>query len=153
MLTFDIAEASATVATKLNSPSPVMITATIDGQVVSWANPWFGFAPTSSPAAPAAPAVPVPAKNEASPEASPDPQPEVSQPEISEPEFSQPQPELHDAPAFKTPPASNQKFAADVGLGPKDSFTRIGYYNAENQVSDGLVFLGNHGGQGSGSFS
>ncbi|CAL3972441.1 unnamed protein product [Diplocarpon coronariae] len=38
------------------------------------------------------------------------------------------------------------------GFSPKSSYKRISYYNAENQMADNVMFLGNHGGQGSGVF-
>ncbi|PBP22455.1 hypothetical protein BUE80_DR006663 [Diplocarpon rosae] len=34
----------------------------------------------------------------------------------------------------------------------ESSYQRIGYYDAENQIADNVTFLGNHGGQGSGTF-
>jgi hypothetical protein len=34
----------------------------------------------------------------------------------------------------------------------KKQFVRTGYYNAAQQKAEGLMFLGNYGGQGSGTF-
>ena len=54
------------------------------------------------------------------------------------------------APAVKAPvvAATKQKQTAD----PNAAYTRSGYYDAESQTLDGLTFLGNYGGSGSGVF-
>lgn len=99
------------------------MTATIDGQVVSWENDYFGgAAPTAAPPAPA----PAPAPVDTAPaEKAPEPS--------SKPETVDDSETTDDAPA------------AAAG-----SWSRVAYYNAESQVADNMVFLGNYGGQGSG---
>lgn len=96
-----------------------IVTATIDGKVVTWENNYFGPGGATSTAAAAAGA----ATSAASVAAS------------------------SAAPAVAAA-AVNQKQTVDSSA----DYTRIGYYNAESQTLDGLTFLGNYGGSGSGVF-
>ncbi|KAM3067696.1 target of Sbf [Clarireedia jacksonii] len=104
------------------NPTTQVVTATIDGQIQTWLNNWFGSTPTpvaasdSTTLALHTTAVPKTALSSAVPTTS-----------SSAPD--------------KT---SNLEFTSS------DSFSRIGYYNSVQQILDNLVFLGNHGGQGSG---
>jgi len=45
--------------------------------------------------------------------------------------------------------SANDGVPATGGAG---TYERVGYYHADSQKLDNLVFLGNHGGQGSGVF-
>ncbi|KAK3341073.1 putative TOS1-like glycosyl hydrolase-domain-containing protein [Lasiosphaeria hispida] len=102
------------------------VTAVIDGKTVSWLNDWCpGYTPTVAPTA--APSASAPPKSVA---------------------------------ATTTAPASNA--AAPSGssfgkAGPKGpiggAFVRTGYYDAASQKAEGLTFLGNLGGQGSGKWT
>lgn len=57
------------------------------------------------------------------------------------------------APAATSPAAGAAASAVvKAAVDPNAAYTRIGYYNAATQALDGLTFLGNHGGQGSGVF-
>jgi hypothetical protein len=87
-----------------------MVTATIDGQVVSWENSYFG--PSSTAPAP--------------PPAQPSSTPSVA---------------LAPLPKTTTLPVDSSA-----------EFVRAGYYDSASQRLDGLTFLGNHGGSGSGVF-
>jgi hypothetical protein len=42
---------------------------------------------------------------------------------------------------------------AGPGIAQGQQYKRIAYYDSVSQTVDNLVFLGNHGGQGSGVFS
>lgn len=101
-----------------------MVVATIDGKVVSWQNNWLGGAPTKAP-------IPVATPPPASPPASPPP---------ASPPASHPAGDL--AAAGKSPPTKPGPSGGDWG--------RVAYYNAEKQVAENMVFMGNYGGQGSG---
>ncbi|ATY59768.1 hypothetical protein A9K55_002796 [Cordyceps militaris] len=87
------------------------VTATINGQVVSWENNWHGGNPTPAPLAAAAAAA---------------------------------------APTVPAAPAAPKPKAKPATSG--QAWDRTSYYNAETQQAENLVFLGNHGGQGSGQF-
>ena len=54
--------------------------------------------------------------------------------------------------------SSNSGGSASPGSGSSSDtsssgYTRIGYYNAESGTAEGITFLGNYGGQGSGKFT
>lgn len=118
----------------------VWVTATIDGQVVSWINNYFG--PTPAPEAPAPPA-PAPAPAAPTPEVvAPPPSPANEAPAASPGEGAQPGQEP-DKP-HKSHKAPQRPKRGDYG--------RIGYYHADAQIAEGVTFLGNYGGQGSGKF-
>ncbi|QSZ37493.1 hypothetical protein DSL72_008591 [Monilinia vaccinii-corymbosi] len=128
--------------------SPGMVTATIDGKVQTWANNWFG--PTTPTAT-----------SQASPTASHSTSQDVAA--AVKP---------HKTPTFSTnPPANTPASASQASTSASvsesqtsasetasatavasGSYSRIGYYNSAEQTLDNLVFLGNHGGQGSGVF-
>lgn len=114
----------------------VWVTATINNQVVSWINDWCPDQQTKttpasapSPATSTAPPVEAPTATTAlvAPAAQPSQQPQQS-----------PQ------------PASSSDSGSTAGTG---SFSRTGYYNAKRQESQGLTFLGNFGGIGSGKWT
>ncbi|KAK3393799.1 TOS1 protein [Podospora didyma] len=119
----------------------IWVTATIDGKVVSWINNYWGPEATPAPApaavpAPAAPpvnvpAVPTPPAAAAAPKPTPAAAAAAAAPEVVEAAF--------------VPGASS-------GSGSGD-FVRTGYYNAAQGKSQGLTFLGNYGGQGSGEWT
>lgn len=59
------------------------------------------------------------------------------------------------APAEKVPSSASLPYSPPprVSTGSKiSSYERIGYYHSATQTLENLVFLGNHGGQGSGVF-
>ncbi|CCF35159.1 hypothetical protein CH063_06999 [Colletotrichum higginsianum] len=111
----------------------VWVTATINGLVQSWLNNWHG--PTPGPAPPVnTPAVP--------PVASPSPTPTPSKPAAAVKPAS-------------SKPASSKSAGSSSGSSSGTTtgdYTRVGYYNADKAIADGIVFLGNYGGQGSGKF-
>lgn len=105
------------------------VTATIDGQVVSWANEYSGEA-TSAPAASSA--APTTAEAAAATVAS------VA------------------SSATSAAAASSASSASEGFIGSSSSseggWARVGYYDATSGTSDGLVFLNHNGGSGSGVF-
>ncbi|TVY80728.1 putative serine-rich protein P23A10.11c [Lachnellula suecica] len=127
------------------SPPAVWVTATIDGQVVSWVNNWFGDSSTTANPVPTAPvSYPVTTAPFSNPITT-----------ISSAFASIPTPTVSTA-AVQTQPihaASSAKSSTGTSK-PDDrsTFERIGYYDSETQHVDNLVFLGNHGGQGSGVY-
>ncbi|OHE97454.1 hypothetical protein CORC01_07236 [Colletotrichum orchidophilum] len=102
------------------------VVANIDNQVVSWINNYHGPTPVGP-----APVVPTPT-----------PTPTPSQPPVAAAAVPQPGGSKDSSPK-----------AADSHSGSVNGgYTRVGYYNADNATADGIVFLGNYGGQGSGKF-
>lgn len=99
------------------------ITATINGDVVSWEKVWYG-PKTEAPAA-AAPTAPA-----AAPVANANAHKDASSTANS-----------GSGAAPKPKPAASGK-----------DWDRISYYNAETQEAENVVFLGNYGGQGSGKW-
>ncbi|OTA99405.1 hypothetical protein M426DRAFT_41474, partial [Hypoxylon sp. CI-4A] len=99
-----------------------MVTATIDGQVVSWANNYFGAAATE--AASVASAVGAKASSAAGYIAS------AASSVINE--------------ATATKSSSSSK-ASSTSVAAAGDYERVAYYNAEEQTADGLVFLANVG--------
>ena len=110
-----------------------MVTATIDGQVVSWANDWSGQASTAAPAA-SSPSAPAANQNYAAPAAS-------SSSESSEPSSSS----AEAAPSASASSAGGSISSSSGGWG------RQAYYNSAG-TSNGVVFLNHQGGSGSGVF-
>ncbi|KAK2060310.1 hypothetical protein LY76DRAFT_419068 [Colletotrichum caudatum] len=110
----------------------VWVTATIDGIVQSWINTYHGPTPEAAPPA-IAPIAPI-----APPAAAPSPTPAPPKPAV--------------AIAAIPKPASKSKPAGSSSGTATGDYTRVGYYNADKAVADGIVFLGNYGGQGSGKF-
>ena len=111
----------------------VWVTATIDGKVVSWINDYFG------PSTQAAAAAPAPTTTTQA----------VVQEESVAHTTAQAPATTHKAPA----PAATTKASEPAGSDDNSSggaWSRVAYYNADQQVADNMVFLGNYGGQGSG---
>ncbi|KAI8710239.1 hypothetical protein NCS52_01592000 [Fusarium sp. LHS14.1] len=104
------------------------VTATIDGKVVSWENSHCGDIPSTQ-----APAAPDPAAAATEP---------VEQP--PGPGTSKPKPDV----SKKVNMPGKTKTKPPAG----GDWQRTAYYNAEQQVADNVVFLGNYGGDGSGIF-
>ncbi|KAH8787427.1 putative TOS1-like glycosyl hydrolase-domain-containing protein [Hyaloscypha sp. PMI_1271] len=130
---------------------PAMVTATIDGQVQTWVNNWFGGgpAPTCTPSDTPAPA-PGAAHNPAPQSAAQPPAPAPAKPsEVPLPTEVLMNPSTPVAPQAKVLPAP----PAGPGVAQGQQYERIAYYDSVSQTVDNLVFLGNHGGQGSGVFS
>lgn len=48
---------------------------------------------------------------------------------------------------------SSEPFNPSAGSTETHQFVRTGYYNAAQQEAEGLMFLGNYGGQGSGNWT
>jgi hypothetical protein len=107
-----------------------MVTATIDGQVVSWVNEWSGESATSAPAPAATSSAPAVAQDYAAPA--------VSSPASPTSSSSSPS---------ASPSAASGSIASSSG-----GWSRQGYYDASSGSSEGLVFLNHNGGQGSGTF-
>nr|POF19949.1 pga52-like protein [Quercus suber] len=101
------------------------VIATIDGQVVSWANNWSGQSATAAPAASTA----APASNNVL----------VAAAGV-----------VDDVLGAVTGHGSASDSSNTAGSG--SSWARQGYYNAEKNISQGLVFLNHEGGAGSGTF-
>lgn len=109
----------------------IWVTATINGQIQSWINTWHGPTPAAAPLAENPAAAPLVA-----------PTP-TSAPAVSEAPVA----------AFAaSKPASSSKASTPSTKGSGSDYTRVGYYNADKAIADGIVFLGNYGGQGSGKF-
>ncbi|KXH60426.1 hypothetical protein CSAL01_05707 [Colletotrichum salicis] len=111
------------------------VVAEIDGKVVSWINNYFG--PT--PAAPAATPAVAPVVAEPSPTPTPSQAPAAA---------AIPQPASQ---ASSSKAAASSKAASSSGSVSGD-YNLVGYYNADKAIANGIVFLGNYGGQGSGKF-
>jgi hypothetical protein len=115
------------------------VVATIDGQVVSWINNYFGPTPAPEAApAPTQPAVADPAPVEAPAEVPP-----------VEETPAEPQTSSSTSSGSNKPTPSKNPAPSDGASGP---WERIAYYNAEPEqpIVENMVFLGNYGGQGSG---
>jgi hypothetical protein len=112
-----------------------MVTATIDGQVVSWTNNWFGYTTSTASASSATAAV---ATAIAAAEAL-----------VLGTTATSASSAKSTASSASSSASSSSTASASAGSG---AYTRIGYYDSESQTLDGLVFLGNHGGAGSGVF-
>lgn len=101
-----------------------MVTATINGQVVSWANDYFGpsGAATSTPTS-----APVNAP--------------VNAPVV-----------IASGSAESAKPSSSSGSQSSGGStgGPVGDFERVAHYEASSQTADGVAFLGPQGGGGSG---
>jgi hypothetical protein len=139
----DEREAPHKVEEKREHPT-VWVTATINGEVVSWTNDYWG--PTDTPdantaAAAAAPAPP--ASTPAEVEAKPSPTTTVAVNGVNAGAYV--------APAASSKPSSSAPVKPSSAPVTGD-YVRTAYYN--NGVSEGLSFLGNYGGvAGSGSWS
>ncbi|EXJ88139.1 hypothetical protein A1O1_05067 [Capronia coronata CBS 617.96] len=129
--TADTPSPTTTTATAPASAADDWVTAVINGQTVSWINEWSGVAATSAPAAdtpsassPAATFLAAASSAAASSVAA------------------------SSAATYRVAAAAP---AASMNAGTGE-WGRQAYYNAEQGVADGLVFLNHHGGQGSGVF-
>lgn len=105
-----------------------MVTAVIDGQVVSWINEYDGVAAATSAASTAAPA------------------PSAYAPSESSNEYATAASSAASASAYPSVSSSDDDSSSTV------SWTRQAYYDASAGTSDGLVFLNHEGGSGSGVF-
>ncbi|TGO78427.1 hypothetical protein BELL_0067g00230 [Botrytis elliptica] len=134
------------------------VTATINGEIQTWINNWFGPS-TTTMVSQASTTVPqsvsqgaatseeaqetstsiIPPTSTALPQSQAFTHVSASQPQVS-----------------TTPSASESQVSASTTSSAtaiaSGSYSRIGYYNSAEQTLDNLVFLGNHGGQGSGVF-
>ncbi|KAJ3498421.1 hypothetical protein NLG97_g1128 [Lecanicillium saksenae] len=113
------------------------ITATINGDVVSWEKVYYGPTP-AAPAPAVAPTVPASAPVE----------PPAAAPVANA---------NYNAGAASGNSASSSPAGAGAAPQPKPAasgqdWDRTSYYNADTQQAENLVFLGNYGGQGSGVF-
>ena len=109
-----------------------MVTATIDGVVVSWTNEWSGLA-TSAPAADSS---------------SPAPAAASSPPVDVNVNLAAPASPTSAAPAATSSAASNEGSISSSSGG----WSRQAYYDSSSATADGLVFLNHFGGSGSGVF-
>ncbi|OAA46888.1 hypothetical protein NOR_02524 [Metarhizium rileyi] len=100
-----------------------IVTATIYGKVVTWENNYFGGAATSTPASPPAATLQTGAA-------------------------------IVDTDATSEKPSATKASdkPTETLAPPRSDWDRVAYYNAEKQESENVVFMGNHGGQGSGVF-
>lgn len=116
------------------------ITATIDGQVVSWENNYFGGPATQAPV----PDAPVP-------EAQAAPEPKVEAPKKKKQGGAQ-QSSGKSVSDSKTKSKAEPKATKSKSKVAAGDWERTAYYNSEQKVSENMVFLGNYGGEGSGVF-
>ncbi|KAG5983820.1 hypothetical protein E4U55_007053 [Claviceps digitariae] len=113
-----------------------MVFANINNKIVSWENNWFGGAAPPQKAPAAAPAA-APAPAPAQPPAAKGAAGAALKPDTSE----------HSAGSDKAKSKSKGKPA------PSGSdWDRVAYYNADDQIVENMVFMGNYGGTGSGVF-
>ncbi|KHN96764.1 uncharacterized protein MAM_05320 [Metarhizium album ARSEF 1941] len=101
-----------------------IVTATIDGKVQTWENNYFGAAATPEP-------LPVPA-------AQVDAGTSTGAGSVG---------------TTSRKPTGEKLGHSSNSTCSKNGFVRTAYYNAEKQIADNVVFLGNYGGQGSGVFN
>ncbi|KAM4058470.1 putative TOS1-like glycosyl hydrolase [Hirsutella rhossiliensis] len=123
-----------------------MVTATINGVVVSWVNNYHG--PGTEDPPPAAPILPTPPPVVHTIRVPQNPRPAAStnsQPMTSS--ASEEKPLVGDSNAEEEPHPHRPNSGS-----PGNSWDRIAYYNAESQVVKNMMFMGNYGGQGSGVF-
>ncbi|KAF4469995.1 hypothetical protein FALBO_3108 [Fusarium albosuccineum] len=113
------------------------VTATIDGKVVSWENTYFGPATQAAPAAATEPA------------GQPAEQPASKPKSDSTKKVTTPTQDKAKTP-IKKPKAKGDTKSKSTAAG--GDWERTAYYNAEQQVAENIVFLGNYGGEGSGVF-
>lgn len=106
------------------------MTATINGDVVSWTNNYFGPS-TPAPTPDLKPLDVVPKPDPVAPVTTTSANP-ATKPTTTSPV------------AGVGPPAAPQPISGEA------AYTRTGYYDSESQTLDSLTFLGNYGGQGSG---
>ncbi|KAF7902776.1 hypothetical protein EAF00_002679 [Botryotinia globosa] len=137
---------------------PKTVTATINGEIQTWINNWFGPS-TTTMVSQASATVPQGASHgvatseeaqETSTSIVPSTSTTLSQSQVStNPSASMPQASTTTSASESQVSASTTSLATAIASG---SYSRIGYYNSAEQTLDNLVFLGNHGGQGSGVF-
>ncbi|KFG77988.1 hypothetical protein MANI_004584 [Metarhizium anisopliae] len=111
-----------------------IVTATINGKVVTWENDYFG--PTAAPNPVPAPAPKVQAGAGAAAVKDKDADADTTATTSKKPADKKP---TDKKPSGKPAPSGSD-------------WDRVAYYNAVKQVSENIVFMGNHGGQGSGVF-
>ena len=112
----------------------VWVTATINGQVVSWINDYFGPSTQAAAPAPAAPTTTAEA---------------LVQESVAQTTVQAPPATTHKASAPAATTEASQPASSDDNSSG-GAWNRVAYYNADQQVADNMVFLGNYGGQGSG---
>jgi hypothetical protein len=120
-----------------------MVTATINGVVVSWINTYDGK-PKPTPAAAASVTVTVPgscAKQAASAPTAPLPPP------IPAPAPTPAQPVVKPAMLFENSKVQSNPSSGAFAVG---DWNQVAYFNSDEKTSNGVVFLNNKGGQGSG---
>ncbi|KND91419.1 Protein TOS1 [Tolypocladium ophioglossoides CBS 100239] len=140
-----------------------MVTATIDGKVVSWQNNWFG-PPTTTPAPVKADMITatidgkvVSWEKNTMVTATIDGKVVSWENNWFGPSTKAPAPTVTPPPAppHPTPPAAGGPQARSklppTSTSPSD-WNRVAYYSSEKQVVENMVFMGNYGGQGSGVF-
>lgn len=109
--------------------------AKINGQDVSWTNTWDGKGAASPEAA--APAAAAPAAK-------------AADVDISSSKFVKSE-KLASAPKADSYPQASPKTTDTSSSVPAGDYARVGYYDATSGQADGITFLGNYGGAGSGS--
>lgn len=126
-----------------------IVYATIDGQLQSWTNSYGGEAPTAAPAAetPASSTGEALAPAPAAAEATTSPSAEASAATSTASEVSS-SPSSSEAPS----PSEHGSGSGDPQADLTGDWVRSGYYNSADHTLDGMVFLNNKGGQGSGVF-
>ncbi|KAI9648242.1 target of Sbf [Ciborinia camelliae] len=152
---------SPTPAANVNDGAAKMVTATINGEIQTWVNNWFGpsistaISQASTAVSPVisqgAAATVKPQKTSTSSIISSNTASvSVSQASTSS-TFTVSQVSASTSVSESQAQASASKTASATAVA-SGSYSRIGYYNSAEHTLDNLVFLGNYGGQGSGVF-
>lgn len=113
--------------------------ATINGKVVSWENNWFGPPPAAQP--PTTPPAAKPAAGAALKADNPDKSAGSDKPKAQLESQSESKPKSESDRKHKGKPAASGS-----------DWDRVAYYNAEKQIAENMIFMGNYGGSGSGVF-
>lgn len=122
-----------------------IVFAEIDGKLQSWTNSYSGEAPTPPPAA-ETPAYTGEAFTPPAAEATTSPSAEAPAPTSAASD-------TYSSPSAEAPSPSEYGSGSDDNEADSTGdWERLGYYNANDQTLDGMVFLNNKGGQGSGVF-
>ncbi|KAA8574864.1 hypothetical protein MFRU_002g04550 [Monilinia fructicola] len=144
---------SPTTAANAQDGAGKMVTATIDGQVQTWVNNWFGPTTPTATSQASPPASQITSQDVAAgtkPQKTPPVSPPSTPVSVSQAPASTSASESHAPPSTSIPESTSKTTSTTAVV--TGSYSRIGYYNSAEQTLDNLVFLGNHGGQGSGVF-
>lgn len=114
------------------------VTATIDGQVVSWANEWSGVSTAAAASTTAAATTAAAATSSAA--------------DLVNVKIAAVQKASSSSSAAASSAAASSKTSSASSSSSTGGWTRNAYYDSESQTADGVVFLNHNGGSGSGTF-